>query len=93
VSPDHLRTAARALEDVAEFVSGLATGESLAAASAAVPGLLTATACEFAGAMFDEAANLVRGELANHSAKLSSAAEQHDRVDEDYGRRLRALHS
>ena len=91
VDPARLRTAAQAQADVGTFVSGMGTGQSMASAGAGMSGLLTATACQFAGTMFDTAASTVHGELKAHSTNLSAAADQYNQVDEEFARRLRKL--
>jgi hypothetical protein len=91
VDPARLRAAAEAQADVGNFVSGLATGQSMAAAGAGMSGLLTEGACQFATTMFDTASTAVQDELAAHSTNLSSAADQYHRTDEALGRRLRKI--
>lgn len=91
VDPEHLRTAAAAQTEVGTFVSGMATGQSMASAGAGMSGLLSEGACEFAGVAFDTAAGKVHDELTAHSAKLTAAADRYHRTDEDFGRRLREL--
>ena len=84
VDPEHLCTAAAAQAEVGTFVSGMATGQSMASAGAGMSGLLSEGACQFAGAAFDTAAGKVH-------AELSAAADLYQRTDEDFGRRLRKL--
>jgi hypothetical protein len=91
VDPEHLRTAAAAQVKVGTYVSGMATGQSMASAGAGMSGLLSGGACQFAGTAFDTAAGAVHDELAAHSTKLSAAADRYHRTDEDFGRRLRNL--
>jgi len=86
-----LCTAAAAQAEVGTFVSGMATGQSMASAGAGMSGLLSEGACQFAGAAFDTAAGKVHAELSAHSTKLSAAADLYQRTDEDFGRRLRKL--
>jgi hypothetical protein len=54
-------------------------------------GLLTETACQFAGSMFDTAASTVHDELTAHSTNLSAAADKYNQVDEQFARRLHKL--
>jgi hypothetical protein len=89
VDPAHLRTAAKAQADVGTFVSGMGTGQSMASAGAGMSGLLSESACQFVGAMFDTATSAVHSELTDHSTKLSAAADHYHRMDEELGRRLR----
>lgn len=91
VDPERLRTAADVQSHVGDFVSGMATGPSLASAGTGMPGLLSESACQFAGMLFDTAADGVHNELMAHSTNLRAAAEQYQRVDEESERRLRAL--
>lgn len=88
VDPARLRTAAAAQTEVGTFVSGMATGQSVATAGTGMSGLLTEGACQFASTMFDTATTAVHEELSAHSTNLSSAADQYHRTDEDLGRRL-----
>ncbi|MCW2589116.1 MAG: secretion-associated protein [Mycobacterium sp.] len=89
VDPTHLCTAAQAQADVGTFVSGMTNGQSMASGGAGMSGLLSETACQFAGTMFDTAASAVHEELTDHSTKLSAAADHYHRMDEEFGRRLR----
>jgi Excreted virulence factor EspC, type VII ESX diderm len=89
VDPNRLREAARAQADVGTFVSGMDTGQSVASTGIGMSGLLSESACQFAGAAFDTAATAVHDELTDHSTKLSAAADQYHRMDEELGRRLR----
>jgi hypothetical protein len=89
VDPNRLRGAARAQADVATFVSGMGTGQSMAGAAAGVAGLLSESACQFAATTFDTAASAVHEELTAHSAGLAAAAQKYHETDEDLGRRLR----
>jgi hypothetical protein len=91
VDPQRLRTAAAAQTDVGTLVAAMGAGRSMASASAAMPGLLSEAACQFAGTMFDTAASSVDEELKAHSTNLSAAADHYHRVDEELGRRLRDL--
>jgi excreted virulence factor EspC (type VII ESX diderm) len=91
VDPEHLRTAAAAQAKVGTFVSGMATGQSMASAGTGMAGLLSEGACQFAGTAFDTAASAVHDELAAHTTNLSAAADLYHQTDEDFGRRLRKL--
>jgi hypothetical protein len=91
VDPAHLRTAAQAQSDVGAFVSGMDTGRTMAGAADGGPGLLSEAACRFAATVFDGAAGAVHRELTAHSTKLTAAAEQYHRADEEFARRLREL--
>lgn len=91
VAPDRLHGAARAQTDVGTFVSGLATGQSMASAGTGMSGLLSAGACRFAGSVFDSAAKAVHEELTAHSANLTAAADRYHRTDEEFSRRLCTL--
>jgi hypothetical protein len=91
VDPSRLREAARAQSDVGTFVSGMGNGQAMATAGTGMSGLLTETACQFAGSMFDTAASAVHDELTSHSTNLLAAADRYHRVDEECARRLRKL--
>jgi hypothetical protein len=54
-------------------------------------GLLSETACQFAGTMFDTAASTVHEQLTDHSTKLSAAADYYQRADEEFARRLKTF--
>ncbi|WP_242456302.1 type VII secretion target [Mycolicibacterium sp. P1-18] len=88
VDPSRLRTAAAAQGDVGTYVAAMATGPTMADAGTGMPGLLVESACHFAGAVFDTAAAAVHEDLAEHSARLWSAADRYHQIDDDLGRRL-----
>jgi hypothetical protein len=89
VDPTHLRNAAQAQADVGTFVSAMNNGQSVASGGAGMSGLLSETACQFAGALLDSAASTVHEALTDHSTKLGAAADHYHRMDEEFGRRLR----
>jgi len=89
VDPTHLRNAAKAQADVGTFVSGMTNGQSMASGGADMAGLLSETACQFAGTLLDTAASTVHEALSDHSTKLGAAADHYHRMDEEFGRRLR----
>ena len=89
VDPSRLHTAAAAQAEVGNFVSGMGAGEKLSSAATAVQGLLSGSACEFAGQVLDMACTQVSDELAAHSQNLTAAAGAYQRSDENLGRRLR----
>ena len=91
VDPERLRRAAAAQTEVGTFVSGMATGQSMASAATGMSGLLSEGACQFAGATFDTAAGAVHEELTAHSTNLSAAADRYHQIDEELGRRLRKI--
>lgn len=91
VDPTHLRTAAQTQADVGTFVSGLTTGQALADGAAGLSGLLSEAACQLAGTVLDSAASSVHDALTDHSTKLIAAAEHYQRMDEEFGRRMRAF--
>jgi Arc/MetJ family transcription regulator len=63
-------------------------GQSVANGGAGMSGLLSQTACQFAGALLDTAASTVHEALTDRT-KLSAAADHYHRMDEEFGRRLR----
>ena len=91
VDPNRLREAARQQADIGTFVFGMGTGQSVASAGTGMSDLLSETACQFAGTMFDTAASAVHEELTDHSTKLSAAADHYQRADEEFGRRLKTF--
>lgn len=93
VDPTHLRDAAQAQADVSSFVSGMDSGTSVASSGAHVAGLQSESACQFVGDLVTSATTAVHEALTDHSTKLAAAAEKYHRMDEEFGRRLRAFGS
>jgi hypothetical protein len=91
VDPSRLHEAAAAQSDVAAFVSGLATGQSMSRAATGMTGLLSGAACHFVGAAFDDVAATISEELNGHSSHLVRAADAYHQADEELGRRLKRL--
>jgi hypothetical protein len=54
----------------------------MASAGSSMSGLLSETACQFAGTMFDTSARTVHDELTAPSTNLAAAADQYSQVDE-----------
>jgi len=72
-------------------VSGMAVGESIANAAAAMPGLHSGAGCQFASTVLDGAAAGLSADLSTHATKLNSAADRYLRADDQLDRRLRSL--
>ena len=91
VDPDRLLSAARAQTEVGAAVSGMAAAQPIVTAGAAMAGLASEAACQFAGSLFDTATSTVHTELTEHASKLSEAAAQYQRADEELGSRIRKV--
>ena len=89
VNPDSLRAAATTEAAVGESVAGMGVGQSMTSAGAAVSGLLSAGACQYAGSAVDAALGTVQQDLATHSTNLSTAAERYATMDAELGQLLR----
>lgn len=88
VNPVRLQAVAAQQSEIASFMSEMAVGTSMAAASAAMPGLDSGQACELAGSVVDQFHRAIADELSEHAAKLGTAADRYTDTDAELGRRL-----
>ena len=92
VHPAQLRAVAAAEAQVSALVSNLDVGPPLAGAAGGVPGLHSAAACEFAGALLAEAVRRIGEELDAHAGNLATAADHYFQADDELGRRMLREH-
>lgn len=88
VDPAILRSAATAIAQVGNELSGMALAQPLSGMTSALEGFQCGAVCEEAGTALDTASKRVGSDLSELAAKLQSAAEKYEQTDHQLGRDL-----